>query len=289
MSHARSADRAVDAAARLQRAHAEQAEAQAVLKRISPPWYQLRAARAHRRAAAEASAASRRARAELWQLEFTLPTLGAGADPGEWGVFSIAPGVSLESTLDRLAAGRHEDAELATGAANVRPLLAPARAATVLGDDGARTGIESAVSALVAQAPRGLARDLIDHLPARARPLPPRAEDLVHYGKYKLLVTESASQIHLDDIVMGPVRGRGFGSSLLQELCRYADHRSLPVVCTMVTDAPHLARDASSEGYDGTRRAAERRLAGWYHRHGFRSDRPVDEWRSFAQLRREPR
>lgn len=204
-------------------------------------------------------------------------------------MFSIAPGVSLESTLDRIAAGRHEDAELATGAANVRPLLAPARAATVLGDDGARTGIESAVSALVAQAPRGLARDLIDHLPARARPLPPRAEDLVHYGKYKLLVTESASQIHLDDIVMGPVRGRGFGSSLLQELCRYADHRSLPVVCTMVTDAPHLARDASSEEYDGTRRAAERRLAGWYHRHGFRSDRPVDEWRSFAQLRREPR
>lgn len=283
-----SGERARAAALGRQRAQAEQREAQAILDRIPPPWYRVAAARAHRRAADEARVTFERARYEIGEHENALAHLGAGADPDEWGVFSLAPGVSLEATLARLEAGRYENADLAGAAAALRPLVAPARASTVLGDAAARKEIERAVAALAARAPRRLVRDLIDHLPARERPLPARAEDLAHYGRYKLLVTESASKIRLDDIVMGSVRGRGFGSSLLQELCRYADHRSLPIVCTMMTDYPDLPRDASPEEYKAAQRTAERRLAGWYHRHGFRSSRPVDEWKSRTDLRREP-
>lgn len=283
-----SGERARAAALGRQRAQAEQREAQAILGRIPPPWYRVAAARAHRRAADEARVTFERARYEIGEHENALAHLGAGADPAEWGVFSLAPGVSLEATLARLEAGQHGNADLAAAAAALRPLVAPARASTVLGDTAARKEIERAVAALAAQAPRRLVRELIDHLPARERPLPARAEDLAHYGRYKLLVTEGASEIRLVDIVMGSVRGRGFGSSLLQELCRYADHRSLPIVCTMMTDYPDLPRDSSREEHEAAQRTAERRLAGWYHRHGFRCARPVDEWKSHTNLRREP-
>ena len=252
-----SGERARAAALGRQRAQAEQREAQAILDRIPPPWYRVAAARAHRRAADEARVTFERARYEIGEHENALAHLGAGADPDEWGVFSLAPGVSLEATLARLEAGRYENADLAGAAAALRPLVAPARASTVLGDAAARKEIERAVAALAARARRRLVRELIDHLPARERPLPARAEDLAHYGRYKLLVTESASKIRLDDIVMVSVRGRGFGSSLLQELCRYADHRSLPIVCTMMTDYPDLPRDASPEEYKAAQRTAE--------------------------------
>ncbi|WP_141387757.1 GNAT family N-acetyltransferase [Microbacterium maritypicum] len=98
-------------------------------------------------------------------------------------------------------------------------------------------------------------------------------------------MTASESKIRLHDIVMGPLRGRGFGTSLLQELCRYADSRSLPITCSMVVDSPF---GLPPEEFDAKLRSDERRLAAWYHRHGFRADKPLDEWVSHTRLRREP-
>lgn len=269
----------------LQQAEAERSEARDVLARMAPPWYHLRSALAYRRAVTDATATFVRAHAEIRQYERSLALHSAGADPDEWGVFSLAPGISLEDTLAQLAAARHGHETLVAGAAAVLILMAPARAAAVLGDVLPRTEIERAVSALVTQAPTKLARELIDHLPARARPLPLRIEDLDHHGTYNLSVTESRSKIRLHDIVIGPARGRGFGTSLLQELCRYADHRSLPIVCTMVVDSAFGLPDKE---FDAQRLSDERRLAAWYHRHGFRADKPLNEWKSFTRLRREP-
>lgn len=268
--------------------HQRVQHARDVLARPAPPWFHFRSALAYRRAVANAQVTFIRSCAELQRHEHSLAYHGAGADPDEWGVFSLAPGMILEDTLRRFAAGRHEYPALTTAAAEVLALVAPARAAAVLGNVLPRMEIERSVSTLVTLAPSKVARDFVDHLPARARPLPKRIEDLDHHGSYTLSVTESESKIRLHDIVMGPARGRGFGTSLLQELCRYADDRSLPIVCTMVVDRPFLAPGASSEEYEAERRIAERRLAGWYHRHGFRADKPLEEWGSFTHLRREP-
>lgn len=277
----------LQAAVGLQEARAERSAARDVLARTAPPWYHLRSVRAHRRADTAAARTFVRAHAEIQQHERSLAYHGAGTDPDEWGVFSLAPGISLEHTLRRPSMGRPEHPpSAAAGALLVQ--LPSARAAAVLGNVLPRIEIGRAVSALAAQAPVETLRDLVDHLPARARPLPRRVEDLDHHGTYTFSVTESESKIRLHDIVMGPVRGRGFGTSLLQELCRYADHRSLPIVCTMVIDRPFLAPGTSPEEYDAERSSAEHRLAAWYHRHGFRAGKPLDEWKSFTRLRREP-
>jgi hypothetical protein len=115
--------------------------------------------------------------------------------------------------------------------------------------------------------------------------LPRRVEDLDHHGSYTLSVTEDSSKIRLHDIVMGPVRGRGFGTSLLQELCRSADHRSLPIVCEVVVDSP------SGLPLKNSRQSAEAMSADsrrGHHRHGFRTEKPLDDWRSHTKLHREP-
>lgn len=155
------------AAVGLQEARAERSAARDVLARTAPPWYHLRSARAHRRAETAAARSFIRANAEIQQHERSLEYHGAGADPDEWGVFSLAPGISLEHTLRRLSTGGPEQPPLAAaGALLVK--APPARAAAVLGDVLARIEVERAVSALVAQAPAKTVRDLVDHLPARA-------------------------------------------------------------------------------------------------------------------------
>lgn len=91
------------AAVGLQEARAERSAARDVLARTAPPWYHLRSARAHRRAETAAARSFIRANAEIQQHERSLEYHGAGADPDEWGVFSLAPGITL---------GRDPDDEL---------------------------------------------------------------------------------------------------------------------------------------------------------------------------------
>lgn len=280
--------RIMEAAACRRRAENERREAAERLTLAPPPWYQLRNARAFRRSRVQAWIALRGTMHEIYTSEAALAASGAGADPDEWGVLSCAPGMRLEHTLEAAIYRRAQHAEFSDAAARVLPAVGPARAAAVLVDERP-DGIERAVLSLVEQAPESLRRQLIDHLPARVRPIPRTVDELDHHGGgYTRSVTESESGIQLHDIVMGPAEGRGFGTSLLQELCRYADRRGLPITCTMVVSFPRGVLDAPQDEIDAKTRHNERRLAGWYHRHGFRADKDVDEWTSFTALRREP-
>ncbi len=283
-------DDEVEAAVGLQRAHTDRDHALEVLELPSPPRHRLRAMLAHRRSRALAWEVLRNARHDIRMHTGALEHAGAGAIAGEWGVLSVARDVSLEETLDRAIARHGDEEQFTRAAAAIRSRLAAVRAAAVLQDTSATPTLERAVLSLAVLSPLETKRQLIDHLPARARPLPRSVDELDHHGSYTRSVTENASRIRLHDMVVGPAwgQGAGFGTSLLSELCRYADHRGLPIVCEMVTNYPRIDPGASRAEFDAQRRTDERRLAGWYHRHGFRASKDVDEWRSFTELRRDP-
>lgn len=276
------------AAVGLVAAEAARRDAVAVLERTPPPWYRFTAVRAFRRERMGAWIAARRAAHVIRAHSTSLELHGAGADPAVWGVLSIAPGMRLELTLERVI-HRGEAPELADAAADLLHRLPTVRAAAALGDRAAVEDVEGVVLRIASDVPAPLARELVDHLPARVRPLPRRVDELEHHGTYKLMVTENDSEIWLHDIVVGHAQGSGFGTSLLQQLCWYADHRGLPIAGTMVSDFPRIGSDTSDEEVAAARRQNDRRLAGWYHRHGFRGPGSVDDWRSFTTLRREPR
>lgn len=280
--------RIVAAAAGLRRARVELGQALDVLNQDPPPRYRLRSLWMYRRNQDRAWATARDAKNEIWLQTCTLENNGAGADIAEWGVLSVAGSMQLERTLERLAA-RNEDPKFAGAVSEALSQMPSVRAASVLGDHTALQTFELSVLELVARAPDDVARQLANHLPARVRPLPGKVSELDHHRSYTLSVTENTSRIRLHDIVMGAgTQGHGFGTSLLQELCRYADSRGLPIVCEMVAGYPRIGHQASREEFDAQRRTDEIRLAGWYHRHGFRAEKPVDEWTSFTALRREP-
>lgn len=124
---------------------------------------------------------------------------------------------------------------------------------------------------------------LRDFLPVSARPI----QSVTQIDRATELITLSITahsggrrgtgpHIELHEI-NSRFRGAGLGTAALEELCKFADQRRMPIVASF---SPGLADEDTAHGL---------RLARWFHRHGFRQeDRAPDEWIWTDFMRREP-
>lgn len=253
---------------------------------------------------ARARRATRRFEAHRWQLHEALQStrrdmeyLSFGADPHEWGALSggalvgdreVTGSFILEDALNTLAWPNEGTAHQARSLLTDLP---DARAAAELGDDSARAAIETRLLAL-SESPGlepGQRRRLIEHLPARLRPIPASLEDL------DSLVSERGpspvtlylqghdernsfrSRIELQDIIVDHrLRGKGIGTAALIELIRYADLHGLPIE-GILEPGPYKPAETVAP------------LAGWYARLGFtQGDREPHQWRRGGTIHRPP-
>lgn len=225
---------------------------------------QTRSHHAAWKAFVSATIAGRHARNQVLNL-----AAGAGSS---WGLLSALPRSphTVEDLLITIIDDRAEE---------LRDSLVLVRAQVELGIGGnALTRAEEAAAALAEEHPV-----LHDFLPVHARPAISSANDLERSTDLiTFLVTEREADwdapyqhIRLHDIV-SRVQGGGLGTAALLELCAYADRQRLPITADFVP------------GFDASA-AHIRRLARWYHRHGFRqADRTPEEWKSTNEIRREP-
>ncbi|MEU0542215.1 GNAT family N-acetyltransferase [Nocardia sp. NPDC005978] len=191
---------------------------------------------------------------------------GVGAEDHEWGVLSgglvrsLGRSICLEHTLQDLIADHEATAPHWTRqlrvifetAERTRPLAA-------FGDRAAVAELTEQVVAVTRAAPdEDAARRLTEHLPGALRPLPSDVLALRRADAPAEVVFDLyADTIKLDNITVNPeLRGSGFGSALLQQLCRAADAQHLYIVGQLV---PTFRDDDS----------AVPALAAWCRRHGF--------------------
>lgn len=240
---------------------------------------------------------------EFEQITREAEGLFLGAEPLRWGVLSggnLDRGwrqcVRLEDTLRDIAikakeAARHQDLGLKVD--RILKILPAARVRAELGQDrGNIAAIEAQLLELIREPDLGNtdARALVEHLPGRLRPLPESLDALSRgqppvtlyldlYGpEAPTFVTYSKNPyIRLADIVIAPeLRGKGLGSAVMMELCRYADHHGLPIQGEINPGA-------------GSTDEALSALARWYFRHGFRQGEDAPEhWKYNGTIRREP-
>lgn len=226
--------------------------------------------------------------------------LSLGADPREWGVLSGGQlegrrggngRFLLEDTLQTLTWPSDSTPEAAGQARRILSALPNARAHAELGDDSAVSGIENLVLSLAESSgikPRQRRR-LLDHLPARRRPLPDCLEALERGQPPVTLFLDlegvdmphshpNGPKIRLHDIVVdNRLQGKGLGTAALTELCMYADLHSLSIEGTLQPGA-----GASDETLAG--------VSKWYARLGFtQSDREPHLWRRGGIIHRAPR
>lgn len=277
------------AARYLQRAQEAVRDASVVLNEPVPPLYRLFERRRQQRSVRDAHrqlVISKDAEADACRQ---LVHLAAGADEAEWGVFNVA-WQPLEDTLRQLKYVSDIDEQLVAFAEDLRDRLASARAATALGDQRGRKSVEDAVAALARNVPESLRQELTDHLPVRLRPVATTIREVERFpAAYTLSLSEQYGVITIHDVAVHIGAGHGFGTSLLQEVCRYADSIVAPIECEMVPTSSIVPIPNPDEATIAKREVDRIRLASWYHRHGFTwRDSPSDQWPSGAGLRREP-
>ena len=247
-----------------------------VVRESPPPWFRPILYIDHARRSEQAHRALRQSDSDAQMAGAALAHSCAGAGH-RWGLLSGGgEGFDLRNLEWALGVvGRSDPA--CRDVADALPLV---RALVELGrDTGEFWRLELIVEGLTSQYPL-----LRDFLSTERRQAPRSVQDL---DRRTLLITLSVTEreadwdaaearIVLHDIVCTP-RGAGIGTAALDELCRYADRRSLPIVATFVPN-----RDLDDAGVT--------RLAAWYHRFGFDQDgRPPREWTPVGQMRRPVR
>lgn len=268
-------------------AHQKIADAQARLissHAVPPPsWLHpirrmrsLRQQRSDRLVLARASSTLDEAQAVLIHAERDEPQDG-------WGVLR-AGRATIDSALRQslnaraLARDRAIDRDCRDRIAQLQSRLASTR---LQADDAhALVGVESDLLGIAVRVDERSEsrRMLLNLLPARLRPVLPDVEQIEQNTRDVLVsVGETPDGIRLDQIVDRTGESRGLGTSLLQELCDYADHRGVFITCTLAED-PQRRLESTRLG-----------LAGLYHRHGFASgDTPPEEWGPYEALTRAP-
>ncbi|MGV9414938.1 hypothetical protein ACWDOP_33995 [Nocardia sp. NPDC003693] len=191
---------------------------------------------------------------------------GVGADDHDWGVLSggrirsLGRSICLEHTLRDLIADYEATApQWARQLQVVFETAERTRPPAAHGDRAAVSELTELVVAVTRAAPdEDAARRLADHLPGELRPLPPDVLALRRADALAEVVFDLyADTIKLDNITVTPeLRGSGFGSALLGQLCRAADAQHLYIVGQLV---PTFRDDDS----------AVPTLAAWCRRHGF--------------------
>lgn len=225
--------------------------------------------------------------------------LSLGADPRKWGVLSGGQldgrrGSNgcflLEDTLETLAWPSETTPDTVSQARRILAALPDARAHAELGCNSDVAVIENLVLSLVESPelkPRQRRR-LLDHLPARLRPIPDSLEALERGQPPVTLYVDlqgedmpyshpGGPKIRLHDIVVANgLQGKGLGTAALTEMCRYADLHGLPIEGMLEPGA-----GASDETLAG--------VAKWYARMGFtQGDREPRQWRRGGIIHRAP-
>lgn len=253
-----------------------------------------------RRLAREVTAARarvERARTSLEVCVTGLPGRGVGAIPGQWSALSVLaagdywPALTLEGTVQE-----HRDVLPPAAVREVLGSLPRIRVEVELGRVGdggpARlTVLHEQLLILAAGAPPTVAAALIEHLPGELRPLPETVGQICRGGGPVILSvsqpglvrsrpagSKEAGAIKLHDIVVH-AKGHGLGSAVLTHLCRLADREGVSIYGEMVPGHGQPDDDVA-------------RLAGWYHRHGFRSEgrpgRDPAQWSRGERMLRAP-
>lgn len=263
-----------------------------IVERATPRWYRPVARVRHLRAQRAALYRLGTLKDDSRRLASRLERLGVGAAPRSWGVLStgtltLGRLYSLEQTLGKLSSSEPAVAALRDTMLQTLPSV---RALTELHlDPLAVAKIENALLNLecAPELSKEDRRALREHLPASLRPHPTNVSELERvHAPVTLFVSEdelwefeeSEPGIRLHDIITNAgLRGHGLGSETLAEVCRYADHRGLPIVGEIIATYP--ATDADFQ-----------RLARWYARAGFvQSARDPGEWERGGLIRRDPR
>ncbi|WP_377652251.1 hypothetical protein [Paenarthrobacter sp. YIM B13468] len=250
--------------------------------------------------ARRAEARARELRRGLHSTAQHMAYLSLGADPHVWGVLSGGQlsgrrggngSFVLEDTLQTLTWPSESTPATASQAHHILAVLPAARAQAELGDHSTVPGIENLVLTL-AEHPDlkpHQRRRLLDHLPARSRPIPDSQDSLERgqppvtlyvdvKGPEEALSYASTPRIRLADIVVADgLQGKGLGTAALTELCMYADRHGLPIEGTL----------QPGEGKSEETVAA---MSRWYARLGFtQRDREPHQWTRGGTIHRAPR
>ncbi|MDN5766079.1 MAG: hypothetical protein L0H96_09470 [Humibacillus sp.] len=132
-----------------------------------------------------------------------------------------------------------------------------------------------------------LATALREHLPGPLRPIPSRVAALQRRTAHvTLYVSEPQpndwdSDVDVDVITLSDIvvhgKGRGLGTAVLTQLCRYADATGSSIIGDLIPGPSVPAEQLPA-------------TARWYARHGFTSGSyPPEQWRIGSRIRREPR
>ena len=242
-----------------------------------------RAARGASSQAEELRGISRRTRGS----SALLAALAAGSTR-EWNALSVIPRGSRwpELSLERTLSWHRRDlpSRWVDEALEAMPRI---RTDAQLGID--TPALNDLHHGLLGQAVHGspeIATVLLEHLPGAMRPIPSRVVELQRQTSH---VTFHVSEARPDDwdidvapaITLGNIvvhgKGRGLGTALLIQLCRYAD----------VTGSSIVGELAPGPWVPAARLPA---IARWYARHGFTSGlRSPEEWLLGSRICRPPR
>lgn len=226
--------------------------------------------------------------------------LSVGADSHEWGVFSggelhhrtsASRTFLLEDTVKEISWSDKVSIDTTNQIRDLLAALPAARANTELGNNKAIADIEARLVAL-AESPdleHQQRRRILEHLPARLRPIPKslhlleRAQPPVTLfislqGENLPYSHPQGPKIRLHDIVVArELRGKGLGTAALSELCKYADLHDLPIE-GMLEPGPREPEEAVAA------------VSKWYARLGFtQGELEPREWRRGGTIHRTPR
>lgn len=246
----------------------------------------------------------RELRRELHSTKQYMEQLSVGADLHEWGVLSGGELGSrrtgsqtflLENTLEELTMSSETAIEAADQARHLLAILPAARAAAELGDNSVVADLETRLMSLAESTdlvPRQR-RLVLEHLPARLRPIPESLKYLdsmesergLHpvtlfisiQGEGMPYSHPEGPYIRLDDIVVDrELRGKGLGTAALIELCRYVDLHDLPIK-GMLEPGPGKPDETVAT------------LSRWYARMGFtQGNCQPDQWLRRGPIYRSP-